>query len=338
MNKLLTISVAAYNIEQYIDKLINTISKSKYLDKIEVLFVDDGSKDHTKEIADKYAGSFPSSIKVISKENGGHGSTINTGIKNATGKYFRPLDGDDWVDTESLDRFIEIAAEINSDIIICDYARCYSDGKVVNISYPILQPKHEGLFDDIIGRIDWIPYHSIIYKTEILKENDIRLDEHCFYVDSEYDLFPLLYVKTAYYFDEPIYCYRLGLNDQSISPQSRMKNIRNAKTVADRLLDMYKNTYSTDIPKQKRNYILEAVAEQCNWYIESLMMFPPQKKYLKTIKDFDQNVAHESKMVFDKMVALGKASRTIKLLRKSSYIAYWPLNLYKSINIRLKTK
>ena len=328
MGKLLTISVAAYNIEPYIDKLMQSIIKSKHLDDIEVLIVDDGSKDKTKEIAECYVSSFPCSIDVISKPNGGHGSTINTGIEYATAKYFKAIDGDDWVDTAALDHLIDILPYVNDDMIICDYSKCYSDGRVEVLSFDSVPYNTSLAVDKIIKEIRWIPYHSIVYKTEILKNNNIRLDEHCFYVDSEYDIFPLPFVKTMYYFNEPIYCYRLGLTDQSISPQSRIKHIDNAYTVAHRLVEMY-NTNAHSLSLSMNGYVLRAVADQCLWYIESLFLFKAQRRYQNQIVDFDMEIKQLSPTVFSFMEKLGNDSRTIKTLRKTAYKAYWPLYLYK---------
>ena len=106
MKKNLTISIAAYNVENYLEKTLDSLIIDN-LDKLEVLIVNDGSKDNTKKIAQKYCKKYPNSIKLIDKENGGYGSTINAGIKEATGKYFKQLDGDDWYNTENLNRLVE---------------------------------------------------------------------------------------------------------------------------------------------------------------------------------------------------------------------------------------
>ena len=121
MNKLLTISIAAYNVEMYIEKLLDSIIDSGKLDEIEVLVVNDGSKDKTVEITNKYVKRYPNSIYLINKPNGGHGSTINTGIKNAHGKYFKAIDGDDWIDSTNLAKLIENMKKTNSDLILCNH-------------------------------------------------------------------------------------------------------------------------------------------------------------------------------------------------------------------------
>lgn len=112
-NKILTISVAAYNVEKTLSKTLDSFNDSRIYDDVEVLIIDDGSKDKTKDIAEKYEKLVPQMFKYIKKSNGGHGSTINKGITLATGKYFKVIDGDDWVDTDSLIKFVEKLSKIS---------------------------------------------------------------------------------------------------------------------------------------------------------------------------------------------------------------------------------
>ena len=118
MDKILTLSIAAYNVEKYLDQTLSSLNDERFLDDIEVLVIDDGSKDGTKDIALKYQNIVPDTFKYIKKENGGHGSTINKGIELATGKYFRVIDGDDWVDTERFATFIERLKNTDADLVL----------------------------------------------------------------------------------------------------------------------------------------------------------------------------------------------------------------------------
>ncbi len=105
-DKLLSIIVASYNVEKYITKAIGCysqlLSNKEIYNKLEIIIINDGSIDKTKEIATKFESDFPDVVRVINKESGGHGSCINTGIKEATGKYFFLIDADDWVNIEGL--------------------------------------------------------------------------------------------------------------------------------------------------------------------------------------------------------------------------------------------
>ena len=121
-NKVLTISIAAYNVEKFLKKTLDSLIIEN-MELLEVLIVNDGSKDNTLQIARKYEEQYPNTFKVIDKENGGYGSTINEGIKYATGKYFKQLDGDDWYDTKNLNQFCLKLKQIDTDMIYTPYIK-----------------------------------------------------------------------------------------------------------------------------------------------------------------------------------------------------------------------
>ena len=97
--KILTVTVPSYNVQAYLEDCLESFVNSEVMDDIEVLIVNDGSSDDTATIAERYVSKYENTFRLINKENGGHGSTINTGAREARGKYFKVVDGDDWVDT-----------------------------------------------------------------------------------------------------------------------------------------------------------------------------------------------------------------------------------------------
>ena len=108
MEKILSITIPAYNVEKYLDRCLQSFEVPEILDKIEILIINDGSKDKTPDIAQKYCDKYPETYFLYNKENGGHGSGINYGIRYATGKYFKVVDGDDWLNTEELPAFVQM--------------------------------------------------------------------------------------------------------------------------------------------------------------------------------------------------------------------------------------
>ena len=133
--KLLSIAIPCYNSEQYMRKCIDSLLVGG--EDVEILIVDDGStKDRTAEIADEYAAEFPTIVKAIHKENGGHGSAVNAGIANATGLYFKVVDSDDWVKEKAylaiLDTLRELGGEVvlNADSHHTDNLTCWFDEAV----------------------------------------------------------------------------------------------------------------------------------------------------------------------------------------------------------------
>lgn len=322
MDKLLTVSVASYNIEKYIDKLMESFIDADVFDDVEILLINDGSCDNTAEKAMAYQTKYSNSVRLINKPNGGHGSTINKGIEEATGKYFRALDGDDWINPVAFKRLVGELKSIDVDLILSDYCKCYEDGRREVVSFEALKGKRFYTFNEVATHVRWMQYHTIIYRTQLLKEHDIRLDEHCFYVDTEYNLYPIPYVESIYYFEDYIYCYRLGLNDQSVSPESRRRHINDSRTVANSLLHFVMCLELRGVSKVKNSYIIRAVANHCVWHIQSLVLFLTSKEKKKELIEFDKNIQKISPVVYEAMENIRRYSKIIKILRMLRYRGY----------------
>ena len=208
--KILSVSVACYNLKDMIETNIKSFCESSVADDVELIITDDGSTDNTLEYAEKWEKQYPNVIKLIRKKNEGPGSTVNSGIKNATGKYFRMVDGDDWVDSKNLELFIEFLRGCDSDLVISDYDIYDNENKkIIETKTCSLPPLNQFHVDKAYLNIPF-EMHSLTFKTSILKENEISLD-NCFYTDVEYTLFPMKYVNTISYFNKTIYIYRVAL-------------------------------------------------------------------------------------------------------------------------------
>ena len=127
MGKILTITVPSYNAENYLLETIPTMLSISNIEKLEIIIVNDGSKDNTLAVAQNLKQNYPNTIVIVDKENGGHGSTINAGIKIATGKYFKVIDADDWVESNNLEQLIEYLSECNDDEVISPFIKVYTD-------------------------------------------------------------------------------------------------------------------------------------------------------------------------------------------------------------------
>jgi len=230
---------------------------------VEIIIVDDGStRDRTAEIADEYAALYPTIVRAVHKENGGHGSAVNAGIANATGLYFKVVDSDDWVKQEAyfkvLDTLRELAGGSSTlDMLICNYVyEKEGEKRKKVIHYRHTLPQGEMFtWEDChhFQKGHYILMHSVIFRTRLLKECGIRLPEHTFYVDNLYVFEPLPYVKNLYYLDVNFYRYYIGREDQSVNEQvmiSRIdQQIRVNKLMIDYLVDQ-----KTEIQKNKRLY------------------------------------------------------------------------------------
>lgn len=321
--KLLTFSVAAYNVETYLPKLFETLLDRRCIDRIEILIINDGSSDKTAQIAEQYQTRFPDSVRLVNKENGGHGSTINKGIGEAAGRYFRALDGDDWVDSDALCSLLEHLESADADVILTNYYKCYPDGHRTKERFHNLETGRIYAFEEVAPLVTWMCYHTVIYKTDLLKKNCIHLDEHCFYVDSELMILPIPYVNTVAFYDYSFYCYRLGLEGQSVSPTSRMKHAQDSYTVANSLLKMYDNL-SDKLSEPKRHYIEHGIAGHCTWHFRTILTCPPSLEKKKEVQDFDKLVRNHSKAIYNEMEQFGKTSQLLQIVRRSGYLLYYP--------------
>lgn len=268
MGKLLTFSVAAYNIANYLEQLLGSFDLTDLSNDVEILIVNDGSTDETSKIAHMYQERYPDIIRVIDKDNGGHGSTINTGIEYAEGKYFRAIDGDDWVDKDSLFKLIDLLKIMDVDLVITDFTWCYTD-KCKYDKWSGYEPGIIFDFENICGDLPYIRYHNVIYKTSILKDCHLHLDENCFYVDTEFICYPMINIKSAVYYDLPLYCYRMGNSGQSVSNESRVKHLSDSLKVSESLIDFYLNE-SDNINSSQRKLVLNCVCSIVSWHIVSL--------------------------------------------------------------------
>lgn len=269
---ILTIAVPSYNVEKFLKAGIHTLIDNKYSNKIEVLIINDGSKDNTakvgKELEKLTTIGNKSIVKLIDKPNGGHGSTINKGIELATGKYFKLMDGDDYFVEDAFIRFIEILEKEDSDIILTNYIADYAiDATKVPVRhYGFMSPGIKYELDNMsgfgYGFEEWGPLLSTsTYKTEVLKNADFKIDEHCFYVDMEYNFIGYLNSKTVVYYPLDIYNYYLGRAGQSVSAESYRRNFKQHEKVTMRLIDEYYN-------------IPEYISENKKYYLKNKIIIP----------------------------------------------------------------
>ena len=244
--KLLTIIIPCYNSQDYMDKAIRSVLPGK--DKVEVLIVDDGSTDDTAAIADKYAKRYPDIVNVIHKENGGHGSAVNTGIDNAKGIFFKVLDSDDWFEKRAYKEYLKTLERlVENDQTV--------DMFLTNFVYekPSINHQRRMIFsalfpsDKVIGWKDMkhnikgftILMHAVTYRTQLLRDINLRLPEHTFYVDNLFVYEPLPYVKSLYYLNVNLYRYYIGREGQSITEQTMIRRLDQQLAVNYRMIDAF---------------------------------------------------------------------------------------------------
>ncbi|MCR4951438.1 MAG: glycosyltransferase [Solobacterium sp.] len=268
--KLISFAIPCYNSAAYMEHCIKTLLTGG--SDIEIIIVDDGSKkDSTAQIADAYAKKYPDVIKAVHQENGGHGEAVNTGLKNAEGQFFKVVDSDDWVSIPDLKNVLDVLRRLSAenrlngselpDMFIANYVydKVYVSHKKV-IRYTGYLPENRIFtWDEAkpmpVGK--YILMHSVIYRTEVLRESGLQLPKHTFYVDNIYVTAPLPYVKKLYYMNADLYHYYIGREDQSVNEtvmKSRIdQQLRVNKIMVDDLAR--ENPENPNVWRYMRNYL-----------------------------------------------------------------------------------
>lgn len=326
MNKLLTISVAAYNVERYIENTLNSLL-TEDIDKLEIIVQDDGGNDGTAEIAQRYQEKYPDSVRLVRKENGGYGSTINSSLMIATGKYFKQLDGDDWFETDNINQLLSVLENNDIDVIYTPHYEVheYKSKKILRREFPE-NLKGSYALKEVIGLKRWrLVMHSLCFRTELLTSNNIRLLEKCFYTDSEYSLYPLAYAKDIYICDFPIYNYRLGVEAQSVSAEGRRKHYKDHLEVDKRLVSFYRSAKRVD--KQVKEYVRDCISDICaSGITDYAMVAVPDKGVKREIISHDIYIKRAANDIY---VDMKRKSKVLNILRKSNYRLYGILARYK---------
>ena len=287
-----------------------------------------GGTDRTSEIVKKYEEKYPDIIKLIHKENGGYGSTINSSITLASGKYFKQLDGDDWFDKNNFKKLIELLRTIDADVVYTPYVinnEKNGERKLIDFFSNDIEGKYQ-TEDILIKATRYLSMYTLTYRTKILKENNIKLLEKCLYTDTEYALYPMIYCKDIYIMHDPVYVYRIGRNEQSVSLNSRIKHYEEHIKVTKRLIKFLEKTQK-EKSQNMAEYVKGYVSRMTSCSIgDFLILLPQSKENLNKIKEFEKYVYDNKKDLYFEME---KVSRLVRLLRKSKYTLYPLLSYYK---------
>lgn len=291
MKKILTITIPTYNVEKYLERcLISLTYDESILDKLEIIIVNDGSKDDSLKIAKKYEKKYPNAIIVVDKENGGHGSTINVGMEKATGKYFRVLDSDDWFNIDDFPKFVKKLEKLDVDMILTNFRKEYAyEGTSELFTYEKFLDYDKiyefDKFDIKEFGNDYFYLATITYKTEVLKKANFKLDEKMFYVDTEYTSFPIPFIDTVLYLNYDIYRYYIGRIDQSVNLASYVRNRKHHDFVVRKLVKFYE---SGSLSQTKKDYMKNFLVLLLNTHYSIYCSMKVKDNAKKDIRSFDK--------------------------------------------------
>ncbi len=261
--KILSIAIPSYNSQDYMKNCIESLLLGG--DDVEILVVNDGSKDNTAAIADEYQAAYPGIVRAIHQENGGHGEAVNAGIRNATGMFYKVVDSDDWVDPDAYKKILEFLKEAAKeeeplDALISNYVyeKQGATHKKV-IEYRKILPQDRYFSWEDIGTFKAsqnILMHSVIYRTELLRQCNFELPKHTFYIDNIFVYWPLPYLKKMYYLDVDFYRYFIGRDDQSVNEKVMMSRIDQQIRVNKIMIDTYAKHEGTFYCKKLEDYMM----------------------------------------------------------------------------------
>ena len=264
--KLLTFTVPCYNSEAYMEKCIRSLLTGG--EDVEIISVDDGSRDGTAAIADRFAAEYPTIIKAVHQENGGHGEAVNAGLRNATGLYFKVVDSDDWVNQEAYEKVLSTLKRLLHEQQVIDMMICnYVYEKQGALRKKVMRYKTAFPREEVFGwnnvkflhKGQYILMHSVIYRTKMLYDCGLELPKHTFYVDNIFVFDPLPYVKQMYYLDVNFYRYFIGREDQSVNEQVMIgridQQIRVTKILIDKMVSYMSRPMNAKLKKYMINYV-----------------------------------------------------------------------------------
>ncbi len=262
--KILSVAIPCFNSEAYMRKSIESLLPGG--EDIEILIIDDGSKkDNTLQIAKKYEQRYPGIVRAIHQENKGHGGAVNTGIREATGLYFKVVDSDDWVDSRALLRIIKRLKMLEDrgtpiDMMLTNFVYDKEGVWHKNVmQFRHAFPQNRIISWDDMGHMKQTQYilmHNIIYRHDVLIRSGLRLPLHTFYVDNLFCFQPLPYCEKLYYMDVNFYHYLIGREDQSVNEKIMISRIDQQIRVNKMMIDVFTGQNFSGLDKNVRKYMM----------------------------------------------------------------------------------
>lgn len=333
MDKILTVVIPTYNMEQYLRKCLDSliIDNQELFNMLEVLVVNDGSKDSSSSIAHEYQDKYPNVFRVIDKENGNYGSCINRGIKEATGMYFKILDADDSFSKKGLSELLSYLKDSDMELCVTSYSTIDEDGnKLSDICVP--NQLHNSIFNtDELSWVDQFPrfllsMHAFCVKRSVLTGNNYKQQEGISYTDTEFNYFSLLYSQKVVFLNYLVYNYLLGREGQTMSPSAAAKSSSNYYKVGKRLMDDYMTRKISD--NKRKNILIPIKNVVSSFFYTELFIKKRKEICYKELNDFIDNINRCNINISDFEF---HGLKYVKLYKKFGMSFHWLYILYRKI-------
>lgn len=320
---VLTVSVAAYNVERFLTRCLDSCIGFAP-GQLDVIVVDDGSTDATGEIADRYAKKYSETFRVIHKENGHYGSTVNASLGIARGKYYRLLDSDDWFDREALDKWLQILSKTNADAVITSSMRMMEKSRetIIMDSWAEVPEGDYNIKDLPVEEVPGPGISNLAYRTDFLRNMTLSLLEKCNYVDEELRCIPWCHVQKVRVDHIPVYCVLKEREGQNTS----FEGIRGSASDKARMFfhvmehaDLGEAGCRTKAQDMAFKVVIANIAAG---YYYNMLLPNPSASIKSDIVRFDRELKEYWPEIYR---ASGRYSRVVRLLRMSKFALYSPI-------------
>lgn len=321
MNKLLTIVIPTYNMQDYLHRCLDSLvlKDEELMSQLEVLIVNDGSKDNSSAIAHEYETKYSQTFRVIDKENGNYGSCVNRGLKEATGKYIKVLDADDWFDTMEFEKYLQKLKAIDADLLLTDYQIVDETGKIEKKMVYEIEVNKSFAFQEYTNPSVYFTMHSLTYRTDMLIEIGYCQTEGISYTDTEWVFYPQHGVKTCIYLPFDVYRYVVGRAGQTMDAKVLLKSVSHYDKLL-RAMVLFGNSLSEEDKRLYTYQRLEAqIAHLSMGVYRTCLVLQDADNYDKEIiKSFDEFMRQERPNVYKEAGKL-----RLKKYLPIHYVRYW---------------
>ena len=321
MNKLLSIIVPTYNMQNYLRHGLNSLimSDKDLFSLLEVIIVNDGSKDKSSAIAHEFEDKYHGVFRVIDKENGNYGSCVNHGLAEAKGKYLRVLDADDWFETSEFEKYMAILQNLDVDMVLTDLQQVEDSGNCIKKHKYDLNPNQQFNFQEYTNPGVYFAMPTITYRTEILRDMHYHQTEGISYTDTEFVFYPQHRIQSCIYVPCDIYRYLMGREGQTMDNKVLLKStnhydklLRAMVTFANNLSEQDKQLYTYQRIEAQIAHLSMGVYRTC-------LVLQDANNYDKAlIKAFDDFMRKERPAVYKQAGQL-----TLKKYLPIHYVRYW---------------
>ena len=302
MQKLLTIVVPVYKVESYINKCLDScvLKDEKLMDQLEVIIVNDGTPDNSAEMSREYVKRYPKTFRQIDKENGGHGSAWNVGLKEATGKYLRFLDSDDWL--TNLDKLMQKLQRTDADLVFTHRNTYYAGEKRNLLSYfespfDCIREIHSLSVDRFLEIHFYAGFQSCTYKTSLIQQFYPLFTEGTRYDDSILTVLPIVIGSTYVTYDYVLYNYFIGRDEQTCARSSLLKNCEQHNTEYGKMYDFVTNNDISRVKDQVDALMYRAFSDTASLVVE--LPYTRRKKCITYLK---QHVPRQNTWKYSKQI------------------------------------